>query len=72
MLGFESKLMNLKNSVNILLKKLPIYRILGEGGNASKPVRVKFPNVRTKINVLQASRDPAVGKILVSISPITY
>ena len=36
----------------------------GEPLTSSKPVRIKFPNVRTKVSVLQASRDSDVSKVL--------
>ncbi len=39
-------------------------RFVDPSGEMSKPVRIKFPNLKTKVTVLQASRDPDVARIL--------
>lgn len=39
-------------------------RFIDPSGEWSKPVRIKFPNLKTKVSVLQASRDPDVARIL--------
>jgi len=39
-------------------------RFVDPSEELSRPIRVKFPNLKTKITILQASRDPDVARIL--------